>query len=104
MTVFLTDVWEPSAGPYPTRSYLHNDSGCVAVRLDTGDVYLKQPLSLLGSAEKFFRADEVIEVMVDISCAKPVATPQEGVPVIFSRRTPDQSDLAMPHRRHTFVV
>ena len=64
--------------------------------LDTGDVYLKQPLSLLGSAEEIFlRADEVIEVMVEhIVRKEPVATPQEGVPVIFSRRTPDQSDLA----------
>ena len=65
--------------------------------LDTGDVYLKQPLSLLGSAEEIFlRADEVIEVMIEhIVSEEPIATPQKGKPVIFSRRTPDQSNLAM---------
>ena len=64
--------------------------------LDTGHIYLKQPLSLYGSAEEIFlRADGLIELMIErIVCEEPVTTPQEGVPVIFSRRTPDQSDLA----------
>ena len=64
--------------------------------LDSGDVYLKQPLNLLGSAEEIFlRADEVIEDMIEhIVTKEPIATPQEGEPVLFSRRTPDQSDLA----------
>ena len=64
--------------------------------LDTGDIYLKQPLSLHGSAEEIFlRADQLIELMIErIVHERPIATPQEGPPVIFSRRTPDQSDLA----------
>ena len=64
--------------------------------LDTGDVYLKQPLSLVGSAEEIFlRADEVIEVMLEcIVREKPIAMPQEVELVLFSRRTPDQSDLS----------
>ena len=63
--------------------------------LDTGDVYLKRPLSLLGSAEEIFlRADKVIEDMIEcIVREKPIATPQKGEAVVFSRRTPDQSDL-----------
>ena len=64
--------------------------------LDAGDVYLKQPLSLHGSAEEIFlRADALIEQMIEsIVCEQPVAMPQQGEPLLFSRRTPDQSNLA----------
>ena len=69
---------------------------CCEAGLDTGDVYLKKPLSLLGSAEEvFLRADQVIEDMIErIVREEPIATPQEGEAVLFSRRTPDQSDLS----------
>lgn len=64
--------------------------------LDTGDIYLKQTLSLHGNAEEIFlRADRVIERMIErIILEDPTPTPQEGEPVLFSRRTPDQSDLS----------
>ena len=64
--------------------------------LDTGDVYLKQPLSLHGSAEEIFlRADGLIEQMIErIVREDPMAKPQEGEPVVFSRRKPAQSNLA----------
>ena len=64
--------------------------------LDTGDIYTKQPLSLHGSAEEIFlRADALIEKMIEhIVCDEPAATPQQGEPVLFSRRTPAQSNLA----------
>ncbi len=64
--------------------------------LDTGDIYAKQPLSLHGSAEEIFlRADGVIEQMIEkIVREEPAATPQRGESVLFSRRTPDQSNLA----------
>jgi len=64
--------------------------------LDTGDIYIKQPLSLFGSAEEIFlRADALIEQMIQrIVIEEPVATPQQGDPVLFSRRTSAQSDLA----------
>lgn len=64
--------------------------------LDDGDIYLKRPLSLVGSAEEvFLRADELIEKMVEeIVRAKPRPSPQEGEPVVFKRRTPEQSNLA----------
>ncbi len=62
---------------------------------DTGDIYIKQPLSLHGGAEEIFlRADGVIEQMIkQIVCEEPAATPQQGAPVLFSRRTPAQSNL-----------
>ena len=64
--------------------------------LDKGDIYAKQPLSLHGSAEEIFlRADVVIEQMIEqIVREEPVATPQQGEPVVFSRRSPAESNLA----------
>ena len=78
----------------------HNSTMLTALRcgpgLDTGDVYLKQPLSLHGCAEEIFlRADGLIEQMIErIVREEPVATPQQGEPVLFSRRSPAQSNLA----------
>jgi methionyl-tRNA formyltransferase len=59
-------------------------------------VYLKQPLDLYGSAEEIFlRADGLIEKMIErIEREKPIAKPQQGEPVLFSRRTPAQSNLS----------
>jgi len=77
----------------------HNSTVITALRcgagLDTGDVYLKEPLSLHGTAEEIFlRADSLIERMiVRIASEEPMATPQQGEPVLFSRRTPAQSNL-----------
>ena len=63
--------------------------------LDTGDIYTKQHLSLHGTAEEIFlRADVVIEKMIEqIVCEEPVAKSQQGDPVLFTRRTPHQSNL-----------
>ncbi|EAQ29442.1 GCN5-related N-acetyltransferase [Erythrobacter sp. NAP1] len=63
--------------------------------LDTGPIYLKRDLSLAGTAEDIFeRAAQLmlpmIREMVEQDL-KPVA--QEGEPVIFKRRTPDQSAI-----------
>jgi methionyl-tRNA formyltransferase len=64
--------------------------------LDAGEIYLKQPLSLHGSAEEVFvRADRLIEKMIEyIVLEEPIAMPQQGEPVLFRRRTPTQSNLA----------
>ena len=64
--------------------------------LDGGAVFLKQPLSLHGSAEEIFlRADGLIEEMIEhIVREEPSATPQQGKQLVFSRRTPAQSNLA----------
>jgi len=78
----------------------HSSTMLTALRcgsgLDTGDVYLKQPLSLHGSAEEIFlRADILIEQMIErIVCEEPMATPQQGEPVLFTRRKAAQSNLA----------
>lgn len=78
----------------------HSSTMLTALRcsagLDAGDVYLKQPLSLYGSAEEIFlRADGLIEQMIEhIVSEGPMATPQQGEPVLFSRRSPAQSHLA----------
>ena len=64
--------------------------------LDAGDVYLKEDLSLYGSAEEIFlRADALIEQMIlRILHESPTPQPQQGEPVLFSRRKPAQSNLA----------
>ena len=78
----------------------HNSTMLTALRcgvdLDAGDVYLKQPMSLHGSAEEIFlRADGLIEQMIErIVREEPMAIAQQGEPVLFSRRSPAQSNLA----------
>lgn len=78
----------------------HSSTMLTALRctggLDAGDIYLKQPLDLHGSAEEIFlRADLLIERMIEhIVREEPKAEPQEGHPVLFSRRNPAQSNLS----------
>ncbi len=64
--------------------------------LDTGDVYLKYPLSLEGTAADIFkRAAAVIEKMIiEMIVTNPVPKKQEGEVVIFKRRKSDQSNIA----------
>lgn len=68
---------------------------CVA-KLDAGPVYLKRPLSLLGTAEEIFtRAATVMEGMiVEIGETRPAPLPQHGDIVTFQRLTPDDGNLA----------
>ena len=64
--------------------------------LDGGPVYLKEPLSLHGTAEEIYlRADSIIETMIArIVQERPEPQPQQGDPVLFHRRKPAQSNLA----------
>ncbi len=64
--------------------------------LDAGPVYLKRPLSLYGSAEEIYlRASEIIEEMIcQIIKEQPVPVEQKGEITCFSRRKPEQSDIA----------
>lgn len=63
--------------------------------VDSGPVYMKQPLSLDGSAEEIYtRASHLIEDMiVEILRQRPIPKPQIGEPTFFKRRRPEQSNL-----------
>lgn len=65
-------------------------------QLDAGPVYLKRPLSTLGSAEEvFLRAAALMEQMiVEIAERRLQPRPQAGEAVIFERRGPAQGDLS----------
>jgi methionyl-tRNA formyltransferase len=64
--------------------------------LDTGDVYLKRPVSLHGTAEEIFiRMATLIKGMIEEVIAnntQPV--PQQGEPTVFKRRKPEDSNVA----------
>jgi methionyl-tRNA formyltransferase len=78
----------------------HDNTMLTALRcsaeLDAGPIYLKETLSLHGSAEEIFlRADALIETMIArIVREQPQPHPQQGEPVLFSRRKPAQSNLS----------
>lgn len=63
--------------------------------LDTGDIYLKRDLSLLGTAEEIFlRAGEIMLDMIrEIIEKEPCPIPQTGTPVLFKRRIPEDGNL-----------
>ncbi len=68
----------------------------VEVGLDTGPVYLKMDLSLSGTAEEIFvRVNELVgKMIVEIIQNNLQPVPQEGDPVVFKRRKPEQSDMS----------
>ena len=68
----------------------------VEVGLDTGPVYLKMDLSLSGTAEEIFvRVNKLVgKMIVEIIQNNLQPVPQEGVPVVFKRRKPEQSDMS----------
>lgn len=78
----------------------HTDTLLTALRcssgMDTGDIYFKEPLKLHGSAEEIYlRADALIQRMIQrIVLENPTPIPQQGEPVVFTRRTPEQSNLS----------
>lgn len=77
----------------------HEETKISALRcsdeIDAGPIYLKQALSLLGSAEEIYiRANKVIRNMIiSILQHNPNPTPQEGLATLFKRRTPEESNL-----------
>lgn len=64
-------------------------------QLDAGDIYLKQTLSLSGSATEIFLAcaQLTFKMIKQIVNNEPSATAQQGKVVTFTRRTPEQSKL-----------
>jgi len=77
----------------------HRETVLTALRmvrdLDAGPVYMKDSLSLAGTAEEvYLRATRVAVSMIRrIVHSQPSPTPQVGEPVVFNRRAPDQSRL-----------
>ena len=78
----------------------HNSTMLTALRctaeLDAGAIYGKEPLDLLGTAEEIFiRADVLIEAMIERVVREcPDPQPQQGEPVLFKRRRPEESNLS----------
>jgi methionyl-tRNA formyltransferase len=68
----------------------------VVDKIDAGDIYLKEPLSLLGTAEEIFiRSSRIINLMIDkIIKEAPAVVEQTGDVVIFKRRTPGDGDIS----------
>src|SRR6185503_5579950 len=68
---------------------------CTA-EVDAGPVYLKRPLSLHGPAEEvFLRAANLMKDMVlEIVRRRIEPIPQQGEPVLFRRRRPQEGDLS----------
>jgi len=64
--------------------------------LDEGPVYIKKPFSLYGSAEEIYiRALRTIkDEIVEITSKSLKPQEQKGVPEIFERRKPNQSDIS----------
>ncbi len=77
----------------------HKDTQISALRmtshLDAGPVYLKRPLLLDGSAKEIFIrcATQVFSMIKEIVEKECVPVAQKGEPVVFPRRTPEQSVL-----------
>ena len=65
--------------------------------LDAGDIYLKQSLSLTGTAEEILiNANQIIQSMIEkIILDTPRALPQTGTPTLFRRRKPEESNLLL---------
>lgn len=77
----------------------HQDTKLTALRcveaLDAGPVYLKRPLSLLGTAEEIFLRSAALmeEMIVEIIATRPQPIEQEGEVVTFKRLKPEDGDL-----------
>jgi methionyl-tRNA formyltransferase len=66
-------------------------------QLDAGPVYMKQQLSLSGSAAEIFHrsAELTLQMIEEIARNEPEPVPQVGDGVTFVRRTPEQSLLPL---------
>lgn len=70
-------------------------------KLDGGPVYMKHELSLDGSAQEIFVRcsdiifQEMIPLFLDADKEKMTPVPQEGEPVVFKRRKPEESQITV---------
>lgn len=109
----ITDHWECvvfhmtdlpyGRGGSPLQNLIvrgHKETKISAIRVtekvDGGPVYMKRPLSLAGSAQEIFvRCSDVIfhEMIPCFLTEKLTPVPQEGEPVIFKRRKPEDGRI-----------
>lgn len=109
----ITDNWECvvfhmtdlpyGRGGSPLQNLIvrgHKETKISAIRvtgtLDGGPVYMKRPLSLEGSAQEIFVrcADVIFREMIPVFLTeKVIPKPQEGEPVVFKRRKPEDGEI-----------
>lgn len=109
----ITDHWECvvfhmtdlpyGRGGSPLQNLIvrgHKETKISAIRvtekIDGGPIYMKRPLSLVGSAQEIFvRCSDVIfsEMIPCFLAEKLTPVPQEGEPVIFKRRKPEDGQI-----------
>ena len=92
-----------AAGGSPLQNLVvrgHTDTMLSALRvekgLDTGPIYAKRSMSLLGTAEEILlRATQLTEqLMVELVQNEPEPAAQEGEPTPFARRRPADGNVA----------
>lgn len=77
----------------------YNETRISALRvekgLDAGKIYLKRPLSLHGTAQEIFlrSAEQIGDMIVELHNTSIIPTLQVGEPVVFQRRSPEQSNV-----------
>ena len=80
-----------------TKGYRDTKISAIKVEkgIDTGPVYLKKNLDLYGTAQEIFlRSTSVIKEMITEILKEDVKPlPQDGKPVIFKRRKPEEGNL-----------
>lgn len=111
----ITDHWECvvfhmtdlpyGRGGSPLQNLIvrgHKETKISAIRvtekIDGGPIYMKRPLSLVGSAQEIFvRCSDVIfsEMIPCFLAEKLTPVPQEGEPVIFKRRKPEDGQITL---------
>jgi len=80
----------------------HRETKLSALRMtseiDAGPVYLKESLSLDGTAEEIYvRATWLSgKIIREIVAREPCPVPQSGEPVFFKRRKPEESEIRVP--------
>lgn len=109
----ITDNWECvvfhmtdlpyGRGGSPLQNLIvrgHKETKVSAIRvtekLDGGPIYMKSPLSLEGSAQEIFgRCSDIIfsEMIPCFLAGKLTPVPQEGEPVVFKRRKPEDGRI-----------
>lgn len=69
---------------------------CVDEGLDTGPIYLKSKMSLLGTAEEIFiRSSKVVfKMIIEIIENQLQPIPQTGIPYVFKRRKKSDGDIS----------